>query len=157
MRKLLLFGTLSLLFLSCKSSSVTNTKLDRSSQVFIKGNWTLTSVRYPGSEYIKVTTFEIADSKCFEGSSWKFISNNNSGELALKKSNCPAFSSPIKWFVNKDGQFVLKILDAGEKAKRVREGYILTLAAPTENSFQLIDRINVGGQITDVIYEFRKN
>jgi len=157
MRKFILFGALSLLFLSCKSSSVTNTKLDRSSQVSIKGNWTLTSVRYPGSDYIKVTTFEIADSKCFEGSRWKFISNNNSGELALTKSNCPAFSSPIKWFVNKDGQFVLKILDAGEKAKRVRDGYILTLAAATENSFQLIDRINVGGQITDVVYEFRKN
>jgi len=156
MRKFILFGALSLLFLSCKSSSVTNTKLDRSSQVSIKGNWTLTSVRYPGSDYIKVTTFEIADSKCFEGSRWKFISNNNSGELALTKSNCPAFSSPIKWFVNKDGQFVLKILDAGEKAKRVRDGYILTLAAATENSFQLIDRINVGGQITDVVYEFRK-
>jgi len=157
MRKFILFGALSLLFLSCKSSTVTNTKLDRSSQVSIKGNWTLTSVRYPGSDYIKVTTFEIADSKCFEGSRWKFISNNNSGELALTKSNCPAFSSPIKWFVNKDGQFVLKILDAGEKAKRVRDGYILTLAAATENSFQLIDRINVGGQITDVVYEFRKN
>ncbi len=157
MRKFIFFCALSLLFLSCKSSSVTNTKLDRSSQVAIKGNWTLTSVRYPGSEYIKVNSFEIADSKCFEGSSWKFISNNNSGEIALTKSDCPAFSSPIKWFVNKDGQFVLKILDAGEKAKRVRDGYILTLVGQTDTRFQLIDRINVGGQITDVVYEFRKN
>jgi hypothetical protein len=58
--------------------------------------------------------------------------------------------------VNKDGQFILKILSAGEKAKKVRDGYILTLAAQTQDSFQLIDKINVGGKITDVVYEFKK-
>lgn len=157
MKKLILLSALSLMFFSCKSTSpITNTKVDSKSQVAIKGNWTLTSVTYPSSEYIKVNSFQIADSKCFEGSTWKFISNNDSGEMALTKTDCPSFSSPIKWFVNKDGQFILKILSAGEKAKKVRDGYILTLAAQTQDSFQLIDKINVGGKITDVVYEFKK-
>ncbi|MBK9225025.1 MAG: lipocalin family protein [Flavobacterium sp.] len=156
MKKIILMSLFSLLIFSCKSKSVTSTKVDSKSQVAIKGNWTLASVSYPGSEYIKVNSFDIADSKCFEGSNWKFISNNDSGQMELTKSGCPSFSSPIKWFVNKEGQFVLKVLSAGEKAKKVRDGYVLYLSTQTQDSFQLIDKINVGGKITDVVYEFKR-
>ncbi len=157
MKRLILLVVLSMMIVSCKpKASVTSSKVDEKSQVAIKGNWTLTSVTYPGSEFIKVTSFDIADSNCFEGSTWKFISNNDSGQMALTKSNCTSFSSPIKWYVNKDGQFVLKILSAGEKAKKIRDGYVLGLAGQTANSFQLIDKINVGGKMTDVVYQFSR-
>ena len=76
--------------------------------------------------------------------------------MALTKMGCPAFSSPITWFVNEEGQFVLKVLDADIKAKKVREGYILYVANQTDTSFQLIDKIDVGGKITDVVYQFQK-
>lgn len=155
MKKLLLFGLL-VFIVSCKTKSVTSTKLDQKTERAIKGNFTIISVTYPGSEYIKVNSFDIADSKCFEGSTWKFISNNNEGNMALTSANCAAFSSPITWFVNKEGQFVLKVLDAGEKAKKVRSGYVLTLANQTETSFQLVDKINVGNKPTEVVYQFNK-
>jgi len=155
MKKLLLLG-LVVFMVSCKTKSVTSTTLDQKAERAIKGNFTVVSVAYPGSEYIKVNSFDIADSKCFEGSTWKFISNNNKGNMALTSANCAAFSSPITWFVNKEGQFVLKVLDAGEKAKKVRSGYVLTLANQTETSFQLIDKINVGNKPIDVIYQFNK-
>jgi hypothetical protein len=156
MKKIILVLVVAISLFACKSTSITSTKLDRSSQVEIKGNWVISSVSYPGSDYIQVNSFQIADSKCFEGSTWKFISNNNKGEMALTKAGCPVFNSPITWFVNKEGQFVLKILDAGEKAKKVRDGYVLWLANQTETSFQLIDRINVGGQSKEVTYQFTK-
>ena len=157
MKKFILLSTLCLMIFACKSKSATSTKLDSRSQAAIKGNWTITSVNYPSSDYIKVTSFGLADSKCFEGSTWKFISNNNKGEMALTKSDCPSFSSPITWFVNKNGQFILKVLNAGEKAKKVRDGYILNVANQTENSFQLLDKIEVGGKMTNVVYQFTKN
>jgi hypothetical protein len=141
---------------SCKSKSVTNTAVENKTERMMKGDWVISSVKYPGSEYIKVQSFNLADSQCFEGSNWKFISNNNKGTMALTKSDCPSFSSPISWFVNKEGQFVLKVLNAGEKAKKVRDGYILNMGNQTENSFQLIDKINVGGKTTDVVYQFEK-
>jgi hypothetical protein len=122
----------------------------------MKGDWVISSVTYPGSEFIKVQSFNLADSQCFEGSNWKFISNNNKGDMSLTKSDCPLFSSPISWFVNKDGQFVLKVLNAGDKAKKVRDGYILNVANQSESSFQLVDKINVGGKMTDVVYQFEK-
>jgi hypothetical protein len=39
--------------------------------------------------------------------------------MSLTSRLCVAFSSPITWFVNNEGQFVLKVLNAGEKARKV--------------------------------------
>jgi hypothetical protein len=156
MKKIILLSLLSVLIFSCKSStSATATKLDMKAEVAIKGNWVISSVTYPGSDVIKVTSFDLADSKCFIGSEWKFVSNNNRGTLALKSPSCTAYSTPITWFINKEGQFVMKILDEA-KAKTIKSGYVLSVANQTKNSFQLIDRINVGGTLTNVVYQFQK-
>ncbi len=156
MKKYITLVVLTLVFIGCKpKQTVTNTKLDMKSEVAIKGNWSVASVTYPGSDFIKVTSFDVADSKCFIGSNWKFISNNNKGDMALTSVSCTAFSSPITWYINKDGNMVLKIINEA-KAKRVGEGYILRVANQTENSFQLIDKINVGGKIVDVVYQFQR-
>jgi hypothetical protein len=48
------------------------------------------------------------------------------------------------------------VLSAGEKAKKVRDGYVLRLDNQTESSFQLIDKIDVAGKMTDVVYQFNK-
>jgi len=156
MKKIILVSFLSLLIFSCKSSSsATSAKLDTKSEVAIKGNWQIVSVNYPGSDVIKVTSFDLADSKCFIGSTWKFISNNNRGTMTLNSPKCTAYSTPITWFINKEGQFVMKILDEA-KAKTVKSGYVLRVANQTGTSFQLIDRINVGGNMADVVYQFEK-
>jgi hypothetical protein len=168
MRKILLICTMAILVFACKSAPVAPpatpepvsnapmTKLDKASQVGIKGNWQITNVTYPGSDYIKVNSFNLADSKCFVGSTWKFISNNNKGTMTLNSSSCTAFSSEITWYINKEGQFVLKILDEGLKSKKVKTGFVLGVANQSENSFQLIDKINVGNKPTDVVYQFEK-
>lgn len=155
MKKIILLLIFSIAFVGCKSKSVTNTKLDIKSEVAIKGNWSITSVTYPGSDVIKVTSFDLADSKCFIGSTWKFISNNNKGNFALNSATCSAYSTPITWYINKEGNFVMKILDEA-KAKTVKAGYILKVANQTDTSFQLIDRIDVAGKMTDVVYQFEK-
>jgi hypothetical protein len=157
MKKSVILLLLAISFVGCKpKQKVTSTKLDNKSEVAIKGNWTISSVTYPGSDYIKVTSFDLADSKCFVGSTWKFISNNNKGDMALTSTNCTAFSSPITWYINKDGNFVMKIIN-DVKAKKVVDGYILTIANQTESSFQLIDKANIGGKMIDVVYQFQKN
>uniref|UniRef100_UPI0040491CA4 hypothetical protein n=1 Tax=Flavobacterium sp. TaxID=239 RepID=UPI0040491CA4 len=157
MKKYLLITVFTILLFGCKSTSVTNTKLDNKTERVIKGNWSIVSVNYPGSDYIKVTSFDIEDSKCFVGSEWIFISNNNKGSMELKKSGCSAYATQITWYLNKEGNMVLKFLDDGLKSKKVKEGYIVKVSNVSENSFQLVDKINVGGKITDVVYQFQKN
>ena len=157
MNKIITLLLLTLVFIGCKpKETIVNTKLDMKSEVAIKGNWTITSVNYPGSENINVTSFEIADSKCFVGSNWKFISNNNKGDMGLNSPTCTSFNSPITWYINKDGNFVMKILNE-TKAKKVFDGYILRVANQTESSFQLIDKVNIGGKMIDVVYQFQRN
>ncbi|MFB9077290.1 lipocalin family protein [Flavobacterium procerum] len=163
MKKSIFICMIAAMFFACKSASSTastetplSKKLDRPTQVAIKGNWVLTNVTYAGSDYIKVNSFDLADSKCFIGSSWSFISNNNKGTMTLNSPNCTAFSSPIAWSINDQGLFVLKIVQEGTKRKNVRDGYLLKVAGLTESSFQLIDNINVGGQVKDVTYQFQR-
>lgn len=154
MKKILLF-VIAVALLSCKSNPTT--KLDNKTEVALKGNWTLTKVEYPGSNVIRVQSFHLADAQCLEGSQWRFVSNNNTGEFALSKSGCPEFSSKITWLVNREGNFVMKILDAGSRARQVKDGYVLRVANITESSFQLVDRMNVGGQMTNITYQFVRN
>jgi hypothetical protein len=139
----------------CKSKSATSTKLDNKVESAIKGNWQISNVMFAGSDYMKVNSFDLADSKCFIGSQWKFVSNNNKGNFALNSADCTAYSTPITWFINKEGQFVMKILDEA-KAKKVKSGYVLSVANVTGNSFQLIDKVNVAGKMMDVVYQFEK-
>ena len=156
MKKIIFLSLVSLLIFSCKpSSSAKSTKIDSKSQTEIKGNWRISSVNYPGSDVIKVTSFDLADSKCFVGSTWKFISMSNKGNFAINSPKCTAYSTPITWFINKEGEFVLKILDDA-KAKTIKSGYVLRVANQTNDSFQLVDKINVAGKLTDVVYQFEK-
>lgn len=162
MKKILFLCMIATMVFACKSASTATTdttlskKLDRPTQVAIKGNWVLTNVSYAGSDFIKVNSFDIADSKCFIGSAWNFISNNNKGSLTLNSPSCTSFTSPIVWSVNNQGLLVLKIVEAGTKSKNVREGYLLKVANLTDSSFQLIDNITVGGQTKDVTYQFQR-
>ena len=156
MKKIILVA-LVVFAVGCKSKEkVVGTQLDRSTEIAIKGDWVLSSVTYEGSEYIKVTSFNIADSKCFEGSQWSFVANNNKGQMALNNANCAAYESNITWYVNKEGRLVMKFLTEGTKAKHTASGYVLNVVSQPKTQFQMIDTINVGGKMTAVVYQFDK-
>jgi hypothetical protein len=155
MKKILIILSLTLLLNACKSTSPVSTKLDNKTEVALKGDWALTSVTYPGSEYIKVTSFNIEDSQCFVNSEWSFVSNNNKGQMQLTKPGCSGYSSPLTWYINKEGKFVMKLLE-GVKAKKMEAGYILTVANISDSTFQLIDTVNVGGKNINVVYQFSR-
>lgn len=154
MKKLIYLLVVMAFVASCKSNPAT--KLDMKSEVMLKGDWKITSVAYPGSDYFKVTSFNIADAQCFVDSRWKFVSNNNKGEMALANSKCISYGSQITWFINKEGNIVMKFLSEGVKAKHTTSGYVLRVANQTERSFQLIDKVNVGGNTSEIVYQFER-
>lgn len=157
MKKIIFMVLITVFVMACKPmQTVTTTKLDNKSERLIKGNWQVSSVNYLGSDVFKITSFNIADAKCFEESIWSFVSNNNTGEMHLKTANCVIFDSQITWFINTDGNFVLKYLSEGVKAKHTAGGYVLKIANQTETSFQLIDKATVGKNIAEIVYQFEK-
>ncbi|MCG2611213.1 lipocalin family protein [Flavobacterium sp. SM15] len=148
MRKYVILSLLMIFVFSCKPT------VDSRSQVNLKGKWTVTNVSYPGSEYFKATSFQIAESKCFVGSTWQFVSNNNTGTMTLNQ--CTDFSSDIVWSITPEKEFTLKFIGEKAKARKVTQGFRLRIANQTGNSFQLIDKINVGGSVSDLVYQFEK-
>ncbi|MES2811315.1 MAG: hypothetical protein V4670_02490 [Bacteroidota bacterium] len=157
MKKLALLICLIGLLVSCKpKNALVTTSVDRKTQVALKGDWIISSVTFPGSDYFKVTSFEVADAKCFEGSEWHLVSNNDSGTMALNKVGCTNYSSDIKWYLTDEKQFVLKLLKEGDKPRKVTSGYILIVDNVTENSFQLIDKVQVGNNGAKVVYQFNR-
>ncbi|WP_313803964.1 lipocalin family protein [Flavobacterium sp.] len=148
MRKLFVLSLFMVLMVSCKPT------IDTKSQVGLRGSWRITNVTYPGSEYFKATSFQIADSKCFIGSNWTFVSNNNKGTMAL--SQCTDFKSDIVWSITPEQEFTLKFIGEDAKARKVTQGYRLRVANQSANSFQLIDKINVGGNQADIVYQFER-
>lgn len=149
MKKFLILGVAALGMVGCKTAS--SAKNDVPTQIKLKGEWTLSSVSYPSG--YKVTSFHVADAKCFEGSQWKFVSNNNTGTVALNSDrDCPEFSSNIVWNIKQDGSFNLKFVGS-EKAKHVTTGYNLFASNFTDNSFQLVDNSTEA----TITYTFIKN
>lgn len=157
MKKILTILVVAVLFISCKSTSIVNTKLDGKTERMLKGDWVITSVDYPGSDYLKVNSFNIEDAKCFIGSNWNFISNNNEGQMSLNNSttSCKEFNSPIKWYINQNGEFVLKIIN-DHMAKKVNSGFVLSIKNVTETSFELVDKVNVASEIKNITYTFQR-
>lgn len=153
MKKVLFLCFLLLLLVGCKTQPTT--QLDNKMEASIKGNWTVTEVHFAGKEFFKVTSFDLVDSGCFVGSTWKLVSNNNTGQFTINNMDCHPFGSPITWFINKEGDFVMKILNQN-KAKKVNQGYILKVANITENTFQLIDKVNIAGQWKELTYQFKR-
>ena len=153
MRKFMYLGAVVLAMASCKPTM--NTK----SQVGLKGTWTLTNISHIGGEFVKVSSFNIADSKCFIGSQWKFVSNNNTGSVNLtsRSGDCPTFDSDFKWVVTPAGQFEFKFVDEGVKAKKVTTGYSLRVKNQSTDTFELVDKFYAGGQTYDVTYHFTRN
>lgn len=157
MKKTICISLFLIAVLGCKSTATVPTKLDNKTERMLKGNWKLTAVNFPGSDYLKVNSFNLEDSKCFIGSDWSFVSNNNKGEIKLNSvsNRCKEFSSPITWYINKDKNFVLKIVN-GYKAKEVNNGFVLRVQNETETNFDLVDTINVAGSLKNITYSFQK-
>lgn len=70
----------------------------------IKGNWTLNKISFSKTGDYNVTLFNDTTKDCLEGSSWKFIPNNNSGVYAVTNTNCNVG--------DRDFIFVVKEMDA---------------------------------------------
>jgi hypothetical protein len=155
MKKIIFLLVMTVFAIGCKVASTTETKVDSKNQSAMRGNWTITAVTFIGQDYMKVSSFDLADSQCFVGSNWSFVANNNTGNFALNSPSCTGFSSPITWYLNKEGNFVMKILNE-TKSKKVVDGYILTVQNQTASSFELVDKINVGGKLTNITYKFQK-
>jgi len=142
-RIILLLLTISLV--ACGSS-----KTVRASKKVIKGDWTLSSITYNQGGTYNATIFNDASNNCFEGSTWQFVPNNNTGIYTLDGSNC---STETRYFVFTIQEvdattglydFLLKPTDEKHKSE-TNQGFRLKLSELSETSMQWQQSVNVAG------------
>jgi len=138
MKKILLaFCAVTLLLISSCSSVGNKKKTYRGVNYRLKGDWVITDISY-NKDYVIKPFDEMIDIACFKGSSWKLITNNNSGSYTISDPKCVRFTTDIKFNVTEDGIFSFKKIPSGAKAKSVKSGYFLQIQNYSPESFGLL-------------------
>lgn len=158
MKKLVTALSISILLIvaSCGTS-----KTVRTSKKVIKGDWVLSSITYSQAGTYNTTLLNDASKACFEGSTWQFIPNNNTGMYTINNSSCSTgerhFVFTIQEVNAETGlyDFLLKPTDERHKSE-TNQGFRLKLSALSDTAMQWQQSVNVSGSSLIINMNFTK-
>jgi len=155
MKKLFLL-LISISVLSCGTS-----KTVRVSKKVIKGNWVLNSIGYSEAGTYNVTLLNDATKVCFEGSTWQFVPNNNTGIYSISSLDCPTgdryFVFTIDEVDPQTGLYDFLIKPTNEKYKsETNHGFRLSLTSLTDTTMQWEQTLSVAGKPFTITMNFAK-
>lgn len=145
-----------ILFASCGTS-----KTVRTSKKVIKGDWILSTIKYETKNTLKVDLFNDSSSKCFEGSTWQFIPNNDSGVYTINNARCNTgkrhFIFKIAEINETTGLYDFLLKPTNEKGKsETNKGYRLRLTQLSNTSMQWQQTVIVNGKPFNISMNFLK-
>ncbi|GAA0871680.1 lipocalin family protein [Gangjinia marincola] len=159
MKRLIASALVALMLVSCGSS-----KIVRQATRTFKGDWNLTTITYPGSYgTFDVTLLGEASAECFEGSSWKFVPNNDTGTYTINDVACSQETGFFKWFVDEvdastgNYDFLLKPTDERYKSDDTNTGYRISLMTLTENDMVWEQTVSLDGKPFKIRWNFIKS
>lgn len=153
---------LSLSIITLFLASCGGTKVVRDSKKEIKGYWTLNTVSYNEEGDFIVSLFDIASKECYEGSSWRFIPNNNTGNYTINGTDCPNgeyyFIFTIQEINQETGlyDFLLKPTDAKKKSM-TNAGVRLQLTQLSETNMQWQQTLTLDDKPFTISMNFTKD
>lgn len=142
--------------MSCGTS-----KTVRTSKKVIKGEWTLNSISYSKPGTYNVTLLNDVSKDCFEGSTWQFTPNNNTGIYTITKANCATgarnFVFTIQEIDPQTGLYDFLLKPTNEKHKSdTNQGFRLSLASLSDTSMQWEQTVLVDGKPFTITMNFNK-
>ncbi len=156
MKKLIVLAVVAMTALSCGTP-----KTVTESRKIIKGYWALDNISYSESGEFNVSLLGDTSKECFEGSTWRFIPNNNTGVYTINNPDCPTgdrnFIFTIQEIDPTTGlyDFLLKPTNAkGKSADDV--GFRLQLAQLNESSMRWEQTVNLEGSPFTINMNFTK-
>ena len=156
MKKLALSIGIILMILSCGTS-----KTVRDSKKVIKGEWTLSSITYSTAGKYNVTLLNDTSKDCFEGSTWQFIPNNNTGTYTINETSCSTgprnFVFTIQEVNKETGLYDFLLKPTNEKQKsETNQGFRLSLTSLTDTMMQWQQTVSVDGKPFTITMNFKK-
>jgi hypothetical protein len=156
MKKLALSIGIFLMILSCGTS-----KTVRDSKKVIKGEWTLSSITYSTAGKYNVTLLNDTSKDCFEGSTWQFIPNNNTGTYTINETSCSTgprnFVFTIQEVNKETGLYDFLLKPTNEKQKsETNQGFRLSLTSLTDTMMQWQQTVSVDAKPFTITMNFKK-
>ena len=145
MKKIVMLIALTLVLASCNT-----TKTVRDSKKIMKGDWTLSSITYNQQGTFNVTLLDDVSKACFEGSSWQFIPNNNTGMYTINNNDCSTgeryFIFTIQEVNAETGLYDFLLKPTNEKNKsETNQGFRLKLTELSDTDMQWQQTLSVDG------------
>lgn len=156
MKKVVTLICISLILVSCGAS-----KTVRDSKKVIKGNWSLNTITYSQAGTYNVTLLNDASKACFEGSTWQFIPNNNTGVYNINGSDCATGARNFVFTIQEVDEttgiydFLLKPTNAKNKSE-TNQGFRLNLTSITDTAMQWQQTLSVDGKPFTITMNFSK-
>ncbi len=156
MKKILILALIAVTAFSCGTP-----KTVQESRKVIKGYWTLNSISYDSSGKFNVTLFNDTSVECFEGSNWRFIPNNNTGNYTIENSSCPTgqrdFIFTIQEIDPTSGLYDFLLKPTNAKGKSDTDvGFRLRLAQLNDSSMRWEQTVNLDGKPFKINMNFSK-
>lgn len=123
----------------------------KDSKKVMKGEWVLNSVTYDESGQYRITLLGDESKDCFEGSTWRFIPNNNTGVYTIGSAGCSVgdrnFIFTIQEIDASTGyyDFLLKPTDSRGKSE-TNQGFRMRLAQLSETTMTWQQNLTVDGK-----------
>jgi len=159
MRKLILLTVFLFAALSCGTP-----KTVIQSKKVMKGFWNLDNISYQAPGKYKISLLDDATSECFEGSTWRFIPNNNSGIYTINNVECQTGDRNFIFTIAEIDQatglydFLLKpTVKQGSANKTEKTGYRLQLTQLSDTNMQWQQTVAVDGKPFTLSMNFSKS
>jgi hypothetical protein len=150
-----------LLFLAIGLISCGSSKTIRDSKKTIKGDWTLSTIIFSKTGKYNVTLLNDTSKNCFEGSTWQFVPNNNTGTYTINDLTCSTgvrnFVFTIQEVNSETGlyDFLLKPTDEKHKSY-TNQGFRFTLTTLYDTTMQWQQTVIVDGEPFIINMNFTK-
>ena len=155
MKKLLIL-IISVGLFSCGTSRTV-----RESKKVIKGDWVLNTINYSLLGTYNVTLLNDVSKDCFEGSSWSFVPNNNTGTYNIVNAGCSTgiryFNFTIQEMDEKTGLYYFLLKPTNEKGKsETNQGFRLKLTSLSDTTMQWQQTVYIDGKPFMINMNFTK-
>lgn len=156
MKKILILALIAATAFSCGTP-----KTVQESKKVIKGYWTLNNITYDSSGTYNVTLFNDTSVECFEGSTWRFIPNNNTGTYNIDNPDCPTgernFIFTIIEIDPASGLYDFMVKPTNAKGKSdTNAGFRLRLAQLNDSSMRWEQTVTLDGKPFKININFSK-
>lgn len=140
-----------------------STKVVQEARETIGGDWQLTDISYPGNvQNVEVSLLDNIPSRCLEGSTWNFISNNNTGSYVNSGINCDNETRFFIWSVDGSNaamgnyDLMLKPTNADYKSEIGNQGYRINLTHLSDDRMTWEQTVTFEGKPFTITMNFNK-